>query len=514
MKRLGDLQTSYDVAIIGGGIIGAGIARDATLRGLSVALVEKADFGGATTAGSTRLIHGGLRYLEMLDFRLVRMDLRERETLLRIAPHLVKPLEFLVPFYDRSLFYRAKLWAGMWLYDALSYDKSLPNHRFLSAAEMRKAEPHIEPRGLQGAASYYDAQVNSPERLCLENILAARERGATTLNYVEAVEAIHEGGRVAGVRVRDTLEGGEAELRARLVVNASGPWFDRVAARLAPHPRNLIRTTKGVHIACAPVSNQATVLFSRMDGRLFFVIPWLGYSWVGTTDTDYSDDPAEARATPEDIEYLLHSAGECFPDLLKGDVYWSNAGVRALVMQPGSESSVSRLHRISSEIPGLISVLGGKITGYRAIAEEATDTICRALGVRRAATTASMPLPGAAPAEAADHLGSLYGVRAAEVRALAEADPSLAAPLGKGYPDIAAQVVHAARYEQCARVADFLLRRSLMGFTPDQGMAAAGTVARLLAQELGWTAAREAEEIASHQEWVRGTRVLRETSPL
>lgn len=502
------LGRPFDVIVAGGGIIGAGIARDAALRGLSVALVEKADYGGATTAGSTRLIHGGLRYLEMLDFRLVRMDLRERETLLRIAPHLVKPLEFLVPIYSRSAWYRTRLRAGMVLYDALSFDKSLPHHRFLSAGEMHRAEPQIETRGLQGAASYWDAQVNSPERLCLENVLDARARGAVALNYTEVTGAIHEGGRVVGVKVRDTLQGGEAELRARVVVNASGPWFDRLAARLAPpHTRRLIRTTKGVHLACAPVSRHATVLFAREDGRLFFVIPWMGYSWVGTTDTDFTEDPATARATPEDARYLLDSAGAHFPGLRDGEVYWSNAGVRALVTRPGDESSVSRLHGIGTEIPGLVSVLGGKITGYRAIAEDAVDAVCRELKHNRRASTAATPLPGATSAVAADHLDTLYGARAPEVRRLIEERPALGERLAPEYPDLAAQVVFAVRQEQCARLSDFLLRRTVMGFSRDQGMAAVDRTAALLAAELGWSAARVTEECEAYRRWVQESRV-------
>src|SRR5215208_7095793 len=198
-------RQSFDLIVVGGGIVGSGIARDAALRGLKVALFEKQDFGGGTTAGSTRLIHGGLRYLEMLDFRLVRLDLRERETLLKIAPHLVKPLRFIVPFYESSLARRAKLRLGMILYDILSFDKSLPRHRVLDAAEVRAAEPRLRADGLQGAVAYYDAQAFSPERLCLENLIDAREHGAHVLNYTEVTGALRSGPTISGVRVRDTL---------------------------------------------------------------------------------------------------------------------------------------------------------------------------------------------------------------------------------------------------------------------------------------------------------------------
>ena len=383
----------FDVAVVGGGIIGAGIARDAALRGLTVALFEKKDYGAGTTSGSTRLIHGGLRYLEMLDFALVRMDLRERETLLRIAPHLVKPLEFFLPFYEGagsgpSPF---ELRMGMVLYDALSFDKSLPNHRRLSAAETLAEEPGLLASGLKGAVAYFDGQVNSPERLAMENIVDARAHGAVTLNYAEVTGAAR-----GGVRVRDLLDGEEAEVRARVVVNASGPWFDRLAARLEPHPRPLIRTTKGVHLACPAVNRHALALISPVDGRLFFVIPWLGYSWIGTTDTDFREDPGEARATEADVDYLVRSAAGYFPQMREAEVYWTVAGVRALVMKGGKESSISRRHRIVSE-PGLVSVLGGKITGFRAIAEDAVDAGTAAIGRAR-----SLPDRGAAAARGAE----------------------------------------------------------------------------------------------------------------
>lgn len=509
----------YDLIVVGGGIIGAGVARDAALRGLNVALFEKSDFGAGTTAGSTRLIHGGLRYLEMLDFRLVRMDLRERETLLRIAPHLVKPLEFVVPFYDRNLFYRAKMRAGMLLYDAFSYDRSLPGHRFLSAAEVRTREPQLRAEGLQGAASYYDAQVNSPERLCLENILDARAHGAQVRNYCEVTGALRDQGGIRGVRVRDSLTGEETEVHGRLVVNASGPWFDRAAQALEQSPRRVIRSTKGIHIACESHSRDAVVLFAP-DNRLFFVIPWLGYSWIGTTDTDFTGDPADARATGDDVAYLLRSTQPFFPALRESSILWSNAGVRALVMQPGSESSVSRLHKIidgsATGSPGLVSIAGGKITGYRAIAEEAVDLVCRRLGQRYECVTATMPLPGAAASllptalepGVMTHLRSLYGSRAAEVAEAAAEQPNLAQPLAPAYPDIAAQVVHAVRHELCLRLPDFLLRRTFIGFSRDQGLEAVPAAAALMARELAWTPARTKAEVDAYRVWVESTRAF------
>jgi glycerol-3-phosphate dehydrogenase len=538
---------AFDVLIVGGGVIGAGIARDAALRGLRVALFEQADFGGGTTSGSTRLVHGGLRYLEMLDFALVRMDLRERETLLKIAPHLVKPLEFLVPWYGRRLFMRWRLRIGMLLYDLLSFDKSLPNHRWLSRAEVAAAEPHLVSDNLQGAASYYDAQVELPERLCLENILDAREHGACAFNHTEVVDALRGAdGRVNGLRVRDVMSGEMADVRGAIVVNAAGPWFDGVAARLASaaadasigkassgasnatsRVKRRVRTTKGVHVACPRVIERAVVLSSPIDGRLFFAIPWLGYTWIGTTDTDFDGDPTHARANADDVAYLMESVKRFLPLLDAERIVFSNAGVRALVMKGGTESSVSRLHAIKDEaasgVPGLISVLGGKITGYRAIAEEATDRVCRALGVSRACETATRLLPGARPSPAdaiaapppaavQSHLTALYGTRAAEVIHLASVDRSLAARLTPSSLDIAAQVIFAVRAEQCLRLSDFLLRRTRLGFSADQGLSAAPRVAELMASELGWTPARTASELDAYRAAVARTQAFRHKS--
>lgn len=509
-----------DVAVIGGGIIGAGIARDAARRGLRVALFEQHDFGSGTTAGSTRLIHGGLRYLESADLRLVRLDLRERETLLRIAPHLVRPLEFLLPFYGSSRLARLKLRAGMLLYDALSFDKSVPSHRRLSAAEIRVAEPHLAPHGLRGAAAYFDAQAALPERLCLENVLDARAHGALTFNYAAVAGSLATGPRVTGVRVGDRLGGGEVDIPARLVVNAAGPWLDRVARCLTPAPAPRVRTTMGIHLAFPKITDRALALISPVDRRLVFAIPWLDHTLVGTTDTDTDRDPAQVRASAADVDYLLRSVRPYLPAIEARDIRFATTGVRALAMDEGRPSSVSRLHRIDAGAragtPGLISIVGGKLTGYRAIAEEAVDLVCRTLGVRARCTTADEPLPGAAvrpgdwpSAVAPDtrlHLETLYGTRGAEVAQLAAADRSLGARLGPGSPAIAAQVTFAVRHEQAVRLADVMYRRTTLAFSADQGRQAVDRVAALMAAELGWSQARREAELRAYQDSIARSR--------
>jgi glycerol-3-phosphate dehydrogenase len=479
--------------------VGWGGARSPPRRGLSVVLFEQHDFGSGTTSASTRIVHGGLRYLETADFRLVRMDLRERETLLRIAPHLVRPLEFVIPFRDVGLVQRLKLRVGLTLYDALASDSSLPRHR------IRASE-----------AGYYDARVDSPERLCIENLLDATAHGAQAFNYVEVTGVVRDGGRIAGVRVRDRLDNVETAISARVTVNAGGPWFEQVASAIGGARPDRIRKTKGVHVVCPPLTDRAEVLFSCVDGRLLFAIPRLGHTWLGTTDTDYSGDPSQALATREDVDYLVASVREAFPRFSADDVLYTTAGVRALVMQPGSASSVSRLHKVvdeeSSGYPGLVSIMGAKITGYRAIAEDATDVVCRRLGVTSHATTAREPLPGGrGPAAASPwpHLYDLYGSRATEVTTLASQQPRLALPLSARYPDIGAQVVFAARQEFCVTLTDFLRRRSLLGATADQGWDAANAAADILADELGWTAARRQREIEAYAHDIEKTVAFR-----
>jgi len=492
VSRLSAVQgETFDVAIVGGGIVGCGVARDAALRGLRVILFEQRDFGGGTTSASTRIVHGGLRYLETADFRLVRIDLRERETLLRIAPHLVKPLEFTIPFSGISGWERLRLRVGLTLYDALAFDSSLPRHR-----------------ASQSEASYYDARVDSPERLSLENLIDAAAHAALAFNYVEVTGADWKPDGPVAVRVRDRINGEEAQIAARTVVNASGPWFEGVSRTMVGESPGRIRMTKGVHLVVPPITDRALVLFSAVDKRLMFAIPRAGLTWLGTTDTDYSGDPAEAAASRADVQYVIASLKGTFPDLKADDVLYTTAGVRALVMQRGSTSSVSRMHRVvDGEVvgrPGLVSVMGGKITGYRAIAEDATDLVCQRLRVRAACKTRDASLPGGSPTPAASdpttrHLYDLYGSRAQSVLALTEGRPELLRPLSPWYPDIGAQVVLAVRSEYCLTVEDFMRRRTLLGASADQGWDAAGAVADIMAGELRWSAEERKQQIEAYR---------------
>ena len=517
MRSLRD--RTVDLLVIGGGIIGAGIARDAALRGLSVALVEQHDLASGTSSRPTRLIHGGLRYLEQFDFGLVRSDMREREILLRIAPHLVFPLAFLLPLYDPSRIERLKLRLGMQLYDLLSLDKSLPRRQWLDHAATLAAEPHLDPDGLRGAWRFYDAQVPLVERLVVENALDAAAHGALVLNHARAVGYARYADRVLGARVLDQIGGGELEISARFTVNATGPWLDRTIATLGPSDRQpLLRLTKGSHLVTRRATEQAHVLFAKGDGRLFFVVPWLDATLVGTTDIDYRGDPADAAASEDELRYLQHEARRAFPEAPFDDVLYAYAGIRALVREEGvSEGEVSRKHALYDHerrdgVRGALSVVGGKITAYRAIAEEVTDLVARRLGTRGASVSARRPLPGAArselgaraaelelPRATAAHLAATYGGLATDVLASAAGDASLRRPLCRHHRGIAAELVRAVRGEWAMTIGDALLRRTALGLAACQGLDALDTVAERMALLLGWDAARRDAEIAAYR---------------
>ena len=525
-------RQTFDVLVVGGGIVGAGIARDAALRGFRVALVEQHDLASGTSSRPTRLIHGGLRYLEIYDFGLVREDLKEREILLRLAPHLVFPLPFLLPQYGRRRLYEAKLRAGMQLYDLLSFDKSLPSRRWLNREAVLATEPGINPDGLQGAWRYYDAQVPLVERLVVENVLDAAAHGATILTHARVERFLRDPGKgpaVTGAVVRDGRSGRSVEVRARLTVNATGPWLDRTDGEVRPGRPPLLRLTKGVHLVTPRGTRHAHVLFSQTDGRLFFVVPWLGQSLVGTTDTDFQGDPGTVAADAADVAYLTDSARRAFPAAPFDQVYYTWAGVRALGRVEGvREGQVSRKHRVLDHqeregLPGIVSVVGGKITAYRGIAEEVGDLLCRRLGRELPSYTDRRPFPGAILGSAPDvdayverevwpraeglgltraqaaRLGRIYGSLAQAVLDLAEADRGLARPVAPGEEAIRAELARAVRQEWATTLGDVLLRRTDLGLRPDQGLRAIEPIAAALGELSGWDATERAAQVDAYR---------------
>jgi len=359
----------YDVVIIGAGINGAGIARDAAMRGLKVLLIEKGELGEGTTSASTRLIHGGLRYLEHFEFGLVYESLRERETLLRIAPDLVRPLAMAIPIYKQGRRGWLTIRAGMVLYDLLSWGKSLPRHRMLSRAESLGRWPGLNPEGLVGSALYYDAQVEFPERLVLANVQSAREFGAEVLTHT----------RVTGLTASGVEFGGQFA-EASVIINAAGPWIDLVL-KSVKSPR-LIGGTKGCHIVVAPFEGapaNAIYLEARSDGRPVFIIPWNKLYLIGTTDVPFEADPDEVRCEDWEIDYLLSETNLALPvaKLTRDNILQTYSGVRPLPFQSSTRRHFIREH---PQLSNLLSIVGGKLTTYRSLSEECVDLIFRKLG--------------------------------------------------------------------------------------------------------------------------------------
>src|SRR5438105_7947879 len=347
-------DAEYDVVIVGGGMAGAGVARELALRGVSVALVEKGDFASATTSRSSKLIHGGLRYLELFDFGLVRESLRERERLQRLAPHLVRPLPFLVPIYRDSSRGLIKLRIGLKLYDWLTPGRDRERYRVLSTIDALSLEPGLRARDLKGAGYYFDDLLVFPERLCLENVLSACRHGARAFNYAQVEEIVRApAGAPAGVRVRDLVTGRVATLRARVVVNATGPWVDELRALAGVRERGsrILRRTKGIHCLLPRLTDHA-IYHPTSDDRMIFVIPWREFSLVGTTDTDFDGDLDRLHATRDEVSYLLGEARKSLPDprVCREEIVYTYAGVRPLSYEEGtSASKVSRAHRIVEE---------------------------------------------------------------------------------------------------------------------------------------------------------------------
>jgi glycerol-3-phosphate dehydrogenase len=516
----GLLKEKFDIIVIGGGVIGTGVARDASLRGLKTLLVEKEDFGYGTTSRSTRLIHGGLRYLSHLDFKLVRQDLREREILLKIAPHLVKPLPFLLPV--TSISQHLIMGVGMRLYDNLSNDKSVPAYKYFSQHETMEMESQLELKYLKGSYKFYDCQVSFPERLCIENAVSATENGAVILNHAEIIGFLKTGRTIHGVRIKDKLSSSASEVESRLVVNVTGHWTNGILGLAAADPGNEIKTTKGVHLVTRRISQNALVIFSQSDGRLLFVIPWQGYSLIGTTDTVYSGDKETIQTEMGDVTYLVNEVKHSFPDFTSDDIFYTIAGLRSLVSAKNQKvSNISRSHKLvdhetTEGLQGLVSILGGKMTGYRSIAQETVDLICRKFGLATACVTGERALPGAPgfsseeldnlanenPAisrATLEHLNSLYGSRLVSILELVRSDPRGNQKLCQHSPDILAQLWYAIKEESCVTVADFMLRRGTVGLASCQGLDAVEVVGVEMGRLLGW----------SIGEWQRQTEAYR-----
>ncbi len=518
-ERLGRLSSeAFDVLVVGAGITGAGVARDAALRGLRVALIDASDYGSGTSSRSSRLVHGGLRYLEGFEFGLVFEALRERARHQKLHPNLVWPIEFVVPVYKSGKHSLFKMDFGLWIYDLLSVGRTAKWHRRLRPAAVRELVPGLLEDGLVGGIAYHDCKTDDA-RLTLANVMDAERAGAAVANYVslDALELADTG--VTGARLSDRLTGEELRASCRHVVYAAGPWTDRLPE--APGEGSLMRPTKGVHLvvdhAQLPVQS-AAVLSAPTDGRVVFVVPDGPTVYVGTTDTDYAGDPTDVRATAEDISYLLQTLSAYFPEaeITADDVQGTWAGVRPLIASDeASAYATSREHEVYEDPRGITTVAGGKLTTYRSMAEEVVDAVVRAqpqevrAACKRCVTHQRPMDPAIGPEPRLDteedavahHRWRLYGGGAAWIAQRCESHPDEAERLSPGLKYVMAEVSYAVLHEHATRLDDVLMRR-LHVFTDaaDQGVGCAQRVAQhmgsLLHKPDDWVAA-EVERYAA-----------------
>lgn len=517
---------TYDIVVIGGGITGAGIARDAALRGLKVALFEKSDYASGTSSKSSKMIHGGLRYLEHGEIGLVFESVSERRVQQRVAPHLVRPLPFLIPIYKGVRPGFEIMNVGLWIYDSLALFRAPKMHKAFRGTQAALAlEPQLRPEGLRGALEYYDCATDDA-RLVLENALDAERLGAECHTYTEVLRFERNGSRISGVVVKDRLSGKTWTVNARAVVLAAGAWTDEMIRRFEiPFERPLLRRTKGVHIVLPrerlPLA-RAITLISPVDGRVMFALPWRDRSVLGTTDTDFTGTADEVAADAADVKYLCDSGNGYFPgaNLTPDDVIATWAGLRPLIAAPPNvdESEISREHEVFTKSDGLVIIAGGKLTTYRRMAREAvnkTIELMRELGETvdvKHINTKTRPLPGAEGIDQADlegvaaigrrlmdeykldvdtatHLCGVYGSRAILLGQMIAADRTLGERLDRELPYVWAEIDFAAKHDLARTVEDVLARRVPLLLTArDQGLGVCERVAARLADIHGWDA--------------------------
>jgi len=507
-----------DLLVVGGGITGAGIARDAALRGLSVALVERTDFAAGTSSRSSKLIHGGVRYLEQGDVALVRESAAERQVLRSLAPHLTVPLRMVMPTYGRTM--HAKLAVGLWTFEKIASVPADERHAMWNRDETLRHEPTLDGSHIFGAATFTE-YLTDDARLVLATVKGAHAAGARCLNHV-AVTALEPGATATVVRLRDALGGGTYEVSARVVVNAAGPWVDEVRALAGAHGGARLHLTKGIHLVVPhdrlPVRH--AVVMQTRDRRSAFAVPRDGATYIGTTDTDHGPPVDHPEVTAEDAEYLLDAAHRCFTGrpLALADVTGTWAGLRPLLHEEGKRpSEISRKDEIMVDAAsGLVSIAGGKLTTYRRMAERVVDLVCARLGHRTPCQTDSVPLPGGErppedvarglpplPAGAGERLVRLYGAEAQSIVARGERGTV------PGLPTVLrAEVAHNIDQELALTLEDLLERRTrLLLFDPHQGLDGVEAVASMVASRLGWTPARTAAEVDGYRALAASLRI-------
>ncbi len=506
LSRLADEQ--FDVLVIGGGITGVGVALDAASRGLTTALVERDDFASGTSSKSSKLVHGGLRYLQQKEVRLVYEALYERQVALRNAPHLVRVLPFLIPILSRDGMLNPKLaralGSALWMYDLTGGARIGKVHRRVDQERALRHMPSLRAENLAAAYLYYDAQTDDA-RLTLTVARTAAEHGAAIANHAGVVGLRKDAaGAVVGATI--LADGDEIAVRARTVVNAAGVWSDEVRRLDEGRDPGSIRPAKGIHITVpwTKVRNDiAAIVPVPKDKRSIFVVPWGDFTYIGTTDTDYDGPIDDPQCTPDDVRYLLGAMNLALAEpLTEADVVGTWAGLRPLIAggSVGEKTAdLSRRHAVRDSGSGLVTVTGGKLTTYRRMASDTVDHVAQQLGRSERSRTKRLPLLGAVGAAPPDeHLARRYGSEAAVVLALSEGDPDLGLPLVPGLPYRRAEAVYAVRHEMARSLDDVLSRRTRARLLARDATArAAADVARLLAAELGWDAARTEQEVTS-----------------
>ena len=543
-NMINQLEQPFDLIIIGGGITGAGAARDAAYRGLRVVLFEMQDLAYGTSSRSSKLVHGGLRYLEKLEFSLVFEAVSERRILMNIAPHLVNPLGFLFPVYKSSRRGVFTINLGMWVYDGLSLFRSPKIHRNLSTKQVKKEEPSLQRKGLRGAPLYYDCSTDDA-RLTLETAIDAANYGATICTYSKVIGYVKDdSGKLSGVTVEDQLTGEVRVVQGSAIINATGPWSDKTRLLGQEEGPKRLRPTKGIHIVVnsnrLPVNN-AVVCFHPIDGRVLFAIPWGDQTYIGTTDTDFQSDPGEVAATKEDVQYLLEASNQYFPEaqLQEEDVISTWAGVRPLISEGEgeNESSVSREHDVRIRMDGLITIAGGKLTTYRRMAAEVVGEAISWLRLTnqlpalvKKGDTDTEPLPGAVgwpddddhnkiiqqviqksqqkiSPETATMLSSAYGMCALDIAELIVKDHRLKELLNPERPEVLAQVEYAIDREFAVSIRDILIRRTQLFFRDSkQGLGCLDLIADHMEEKLGWSKEKKEREKEAYREEVARSR--------
>lgn len=526
-NRFESTKSGYDVVIVGGGVNGLGTAWDAALRGFKVLLVEKGDIGSGTSSWSSRMIHGGLKYLEKYDVPLVRESLKEREWLVKSAPHLVRELRFIIPFYKNNQNSAMILRLGMIAYDILSFDKSLKSFEFFSRKKILEKEPGLNPKDLKGGCAYSDAQVDYSERLCYEIALAAKEAGAEILTHVKAIDLNVSNGKVNSIKIKDELSGEEVDVPTKIVINDAGPWIDDVWPKEHISLPRMNGGTKGTHLVLHsfPGAPSDAFYYESDDARPMMVIPWKDRYLIGSTDIPFVGDLDTASATQDEYDYILYETNKVLPEakLTKKDVIYAYTGVRPLPYSEGSKvSDITRRHKIvdhKDKYDGLYTLVGGKLTTFRQVGEDFGDILSKRLGKNVKCKTRKMKLPGGNITSMEElrnqikstginenlikRLADQYGTIGVKLSKFIMEKPERQEIIDEAFGLTVGEVEWAVTFEEAYRLSDVIARRIMTGLEDDLGLGSIESVSKICAKILDWNEERRLQEIELYKNYIK-----------